>query len=150
MSKSEKVDPTVLNSGIPKLRKKLNNTTNELSDAAGKKPTIGLGLDEDLASHRGTGAITYLRGGWQQANLTKVDWGRASMDTYYFKDSFKDAAKNAGWINFNVSNFKVSYPKPGITNFEFEHIINNTSLLKKTTFIENGIEVFWNGAKFTK
>jgi hypothetical protein len=31
--------------------------------------TIGLGLEEDLFNLRGTGAITYKNGGWQQAGL---------------------------------------------------------------------------------
>lgn len=45
----------------------------------------------DLAFHRGTGAITYKGVGWQQAGLTKVDWERASMDNFYFRQSFQAA-----------------------------------------------------------
>ncbi|MBN9386283.1 MAG: hypothetical protein J0H74_36325 [Chitinophagaceae bacterium] len=40
-----------------------------LKTSGGK--TIRLGLEEDLYNHRGTGAIT-----WQNAGLTKVDWGK--------------------------------------------------------------------------
>lgn len=112
--------------------------------------TIGLGLAEDLASHRGTGAITYKAAGWQQAGLTKVDWGRASIDDYYFKESFIEASQNASAIKFNVSSFNPAYSKPGITNFEFNHIIGNSSLLQKTEFIKDGDTVFWNGAEFIK
>jgi hypothetical protein len=111
-------------------------------------PKIGLGLDADLAAHRGTGAITYKGAGWQEAGLTGVDWGKASMDNFHFKQSFKEAAENASSIIFNVSSFNPSHPKPGITSFEFNHIINNPTLLQKTTFIQNGNQVFWNGMGF--
>lgn len=114
------------------------------------RKTIGLGLDADLALHRGTDAITYKGAGWQQAGLTKVDWGRASMDDFYFKQSFQEAAENAGAIKFNVSSFDPFYHKPGITNFEFNHIINDPSLLQKTTFTQNSNQVFWNGTQFTR
>ncbi|MEZ4913582.1 MAG: hypothetical protein R2798_05955 [Chitinophagales bacterium] len=115
-----------------------------------KGKTIGLGLDIDLPRHRGTGAITYKLAGWQQAGLTKVNWGRASVDDYYFFESFKESVKNAGAINFNVSNFDPYYPKPKVTNQEFNYIINNPSLLQKTTFIQNSDRVFWNGKEFVK
>jgi len=49
---------------------------------AGK--TIGLGLGEDLINLRGSGAITYKNGGWQQAGLTSVDVGKeASINNIY-------------------------------------------------------------------
>jgi hypothetical protein len=111
--------------------------------------TIGLGLDEDLLNLRGTGAITYLNGGWQQAGLTTVDIGRAT-ETSWFKISFNEAAQNAGAIRFDVSSFDVAYPRPGITSWELNQIVNNPSLLGKTTFIQNGDEVIWNGARFVK
>lgn len=34
---------------------------------------IGLGIDADLALHRGTGAITWKEVQWQKAGLTNVD-----------------------------------------------------------------------------
>jgi RHS repeat-associated protein len=110
---------------------------------------IGLGLFDDLYLHRGTGAITYQEAGWQKAGLTKVDWGRSS-DPFYFKDAFKDAARNASAIKFNVSSFNPYHPKPGLTNFEFDHIIGNPSLLQKTTFVKDGTQVFWNGTSFIR
>jgi hypothetical protein len=110
--------------------------------------SIGLGLEEDLILHRGTGAITYKGAGWQQAGLTKVDWGRSYIDPYYFKQSFIEAANNSSSIKFSVSNFNPSYGSPGITNFEFNHIISNPSLMQKTTFIKNGNTVLWNGTGF--
>lgn len=72
------------------------------------------------------------------------------MDTYYFKESFKEAASNAGAIHFNVSSFNPAYGKSSITSFEFNHIINNPSLLQKTKFIQDGNQVFWNGTGFVK
>lgn len=124
--------------------------TEGLEAATKTRTSIGLGLDADLALHRGTGAITYKGAGWQQAGLTKVDWGRASMDNFYFKQSFTEAAQNAGAIKFNVSSFNPSYARPGITSFEFNHIISNPSLLRKTTFIKDGSSVFWNGTGFIR
>ncbi|WP_153799690.1 SpvB/TcaC N-terminal domain-containing protein [Foetidibacter luteolus] len=115
-----------------------------------KGVTIGLGLDEDLIAHRFTDAITYKNAGWQQAGLTRVDWGRASIDDFYFKQSFYDAASNASNIRFDVSNFNPAFPQPGVTSFEFKHIINNPNLLQKTIFTQNGSQVFWNGSAFTK
>ena len=116
--------------------------------AAKTSKTIGLGLDVDLALHRGTGAVTYKNAGWQQAGLTRVDWGRASIDNYYFKNSFKEAAQNASSIRFNVTNFNLNYPRPGLTHFEFNHILSSPSLLKKTTFIQGSRNVFWDGMQF--
>ena len=112
--------------------------------------TIGLGLDVDLPFYRGTNAITYKSGGWQKAGLTKIDWGRASIDEYYFKQSFKEAAKNADAIKFNITNFDPAYPDPKITNFEFDFIRTNPALLQKTIFIRNGIRFYWDGTKFIK
>jgi len=112
--------------------------------------TIGLGLYDDLPLLRGTGAITYKNAGWQEAKLTKVDWGRASFDNDYFKQSFYEAADNATAIRFEVSSFNPFYHKPNITNFEFDHILKTPALLQKTTFIQNGNQVFWNGSGFVK
>jgi hypothetical protein len=111
----------------------ISETGTEAAESEGK--TIGLGLDDDLTSLRGT--ITYKNAGWQQAGLTKVDWGKASCDNYYFKQSFMEAAQNADAIKFNLSSFNSAYPKPGITNFEFDYITSNPLLLQKTTFILN-------------
>lgn len=54
--------------------------------------TIGLGLDNDLILHQGTGAITYKGAGWQEAGLTKMDCCRAYMDEFYFRQPFIEAA----------------------------------------------------------
>lgn len=35
-----------------------------------------------------------------------------------------------------------------VTNFEFDHILSNPSLLQKTTFIQNSNLVDWNGEEF--
>jgi RHS repeat-associated protein len=111
--------------------------------------TIGLGLDEDLMNLRGTGAITYKNAGWQQAGLTTVDAGRAT-DASWFRMSFNEASQNAGAIRFDVSSFDVAYPKPGMTSWELNQVVNNPSLLGKTTFIQNGQNVIWNGTGFVK
>lgn len=110
--------------------------------------TIGLGIKDDLYFHRGTEAITWREAGWQRAGLTRVDYGKALMDKYAFKESFVEAAKKADAINFNVTNFDPFFSNPGITNFEFNHILKNPSLLQKTTFIKDGKIVFWNGKGF--
>ena len=110
--------------------------------------TIGLGLDVDLANLRGTGALSYKDAGWQRAGLTTVDWGRASVDPTWFRMSFKEAVQNADSVRFDVSNFSLNYSKPGMTNFELNHLLNNPSLLEKTTFFQNGKPVIWNGSKF--
>ena len=109
---------------------------------------IGLGIDRDLVLHRGSGAIIYEYGAWQKTGLTTVDWGKASIDKFHFRSSFREAAENAAGIRFEVSNFDPFYHKPGITNFEFSHILNNPTLLQKTTFIKGGNEVIWNGTQF--
>ena len=111
--------------------------------------TIGLGIKDDLINHRGTGAITYSEAGWQRAGLTKVDWGRAYIDDYYFRQSFYDASHNSSSIRFDVSNFNLNFPKQGMTFFEFNTIINNQQLLQKTIFIQHGQQVYWNGSGFT-
>jgi hypothetical protein len=67
------------------------------------------------------------------------------VDSFYFKESFQEAARNAGAIKFNVSSFNPSYFKPGITTFEFNYIISNQSLLQKTMFIQNGNQIFLKG-----
>ena len=122
--------------------------TKDVAKTEGK--VIGLGIADDLALHRVTGAITWTEAGWQKAGLTNVDWGKAFIDKYHFKSSFYDATKNAAGIRFEVSNFNPFFHKPGMTSFEFNHILNNPTLLQKTTFIQNGNQVFWNGTSFIK
>jgi hypothetical protein len=80
--------------------------------------------------------------------LTKVDWGKASMDDYHFWESFKDSAKNAEKIRFDISDFDVNYTKKSITKKEFEYIINDPDLLAKTIFIKDGKEMVWNKKVF--
>jgi RHS repeat-associated protein len=111
---------------------------------------IGLGLDDDLSNLQGTGAIIYKNGGWQQAGLTTVDWGRAIMDNWVFQTSFNQAAQNSSGILFDVSSFDPAYAQPGLTSWEFNSIVSNPSLMGKTTFIQNGTQVFWNGTTFVK
>jgi hypothetical protein len=111
--------------------------------------TIGLGLDEDLMNLRGTGAITYKNSGWQQAGLTTVDVGKAT-ETSWFRVSFAEAAQNASAIRFDVSSFDVAYPYPGLTSWELNQVVNSPSWLGKTTFIQNGQQVIWNGTGFVR
>jgi len=127
-----------------------NSTVNEIKGGSKEEKTIGLGIDEDLAFHRGTGAITYKKAGWQKAGLTKVDWGKAAFDEFSFKESFRDAAQNADAITFDVTNFNLTPAKRGVTNYEFDYIISNENLFNKTTFKSNGQDVKWDGAKFVK
>jgi hypothetical protein len=116
---------------------------------AGKTIGLGLDLEGDLANTRAAGAMTYEGGAWQKAGLTTVDWGRASVDNSWFRMSFREAAENADAIRFDVSNFSPACPKPGMTTFEFNHILDN-GLLPKTTFIQNGQTVIWNGSQFVR
>ncbi|MCC3214924.1 hypothetical protein LIV57_06540 [Chryseobacterium sp. X308] len=109
---------------------------------------IGLGIYADLALHRDTGAITWKEVQWQKAGLTKVDWAKALIDKYHFRSSFREAAENASGIRFEVTSFNPFYPKPKMTNFEFDHILSNPGLLQKTTFIKNGNQVIWDGTQF--
>ena len=89
-------------------------------------------------------------GGWQRAGLTKVDWARAAYDKFSFMKSFDQASVGADAIIFDVSHFSPSYPKPGMTTWEFNKIIESPYLYSKTTFIENGDIVTWNGKEFVK
>jgi hypothetical protein len=63
---------------------------------------------------------------------------------------FEDAAGKADAIRFDVTKFDPHTTKRGITNYEFDYIQNNPSLLNKTTFIQDGAEVSWDGQKFIK
>lgn len=112
--------------------------------------SIGLGLDADLGNHIGTGAITYENGAWQQAGLTSVPWWQAWDNPSAFMKAFQEAAGNAGSIRFDVSSFMVGYSNPGITQRELDYILSNPSLLQKTTFIQNGQQVIWNGTGFVQ
>jgi RHS repeat-associated protein len=109
--------------------------------------TIGLGIDDDLYNHRGK-AIIWKDAGWQRAKLTKVDWGRAYMDKFYFQDSFREACENANYIRFDVTSFDPFYPKSGMTSFEFNHILKNQHLLSKTIFLQDNMPVRWTGTLF--
>ena len=110
---------------------------------------IGLGIDEDLDSFAFTDAITYRNGGWQQAGLTNVEWSAADSSAEGFQQSFIETASNADAIRFDVSNFDPAYQGDSMTSWEFETIVNTPSLFDKTTFIQNGQQVLWNGAQFT-
>jgi hypothetical protein len=112
--------------------------------------TIGLGLNADLANLQGSGAIIYKEAGWQQAGLTTVNWGKATIDESWFRISFNEATQNANAIQFDVSSFSTTYANPGMTSWEFNTIVNNSTLLGKTTFIQNGSKVIWNGTTFVK
>jgi hypothetical protein len=60
-----------------------------------------------------------------------------------------EAAENAGGIRFEVSNFDHAFKDPGLTSWEFSQIVKNPAL-RKTTFIQNGAQVVWNGTGFVK
>ncbi|QJB42207.1 hypothetical protein HF324_31960 [Chitinophaga oryzae] len=64
-----------------------------------------IGVDEDLRNRWRRGAIIWKEEGWQRAGLTRGDFGRTSMDSYYFMESFCQAAKNADFIDFDITNF---------------------------------------------
>jgi hypothetical protein len=117
--------------------------------AAGGPPKriIGLGLDEDLWRHRGTGAITYLEGNWQRAGLTTIPVWRLQDR---FKDMFKQAAMNADEIRFDLTSFKFDHIDMNLTHWELQQIVKSPKLLEKTTFIMDGKKVFWNGSTFDK
>jgi len=112
--------------------------------------TIGLGLYEDLSLVRFRGAITYENAGWQTAGLTRVDFGKALVDRYWFERSFKEAVQNADAIQFEVTSFKVGYHQPGVTQWELTYLLERPDLLRKTTFIRNGKDVAWNGTGFVE
>ena len=61
---------------------------------------------------------------------------------------FQEAAKNADGIKFDVSSYDVDFPKPGVTAYELNQILGNSSLLDKTTFIRAGQKVIWSGSGF--
>jgi RHS repeat-associated protein len=111
---------------------------------------IGLGLDQDLWNHKGTGALIYKDGAWQNAGLTSVPWWKAISSDSAFLKSFEQAAGNADAISFDVSSFNPAYPKPGLTQSELTYILNNPSVLAKTIFTQNGSQVIWNGKGFVK
>lgn len=108
--------------------------------------TIGLGVNQDLANHQGK-ALTWMDD-WQNAGLTEVSRAKAAYSESYFMDYFHEAAKNAQAIRFDVTNFKPNYPLPQITNYEFNTIIGNPSLLQKTTFYMGNQQVHWTGSGF--
>ncbi|THU30796.1 RHS repeat protein [Niastella caeni] len=113
--------------------------------------TIGLGIAQDLPGHRGTGAITWKNAAWQEAGLTKVDYGKMYIgDEFAIKEAFRDAVKNADAVRFDVTGFDPFTKNPGVTNYEFNYINNDPALLQKTTFIQNGGEVTWDGKMFKK
>jgi RHS repeat-associated protein len=144
-----KVKPTSVIVSVPESMEAAMKRVPE-SPLASSKVTVGLGLDADLASNKRAGAITYKNAGWQQAGLTKVDWGRMyAGDEFSIKEAFRDAVKKADAIRFDVTGFDPSYKKPGITNYEFNYITNDPALLQKTSFIKNGGEVKWDGKQFT-
>ena len=130
--------------------KLFNKMSGKIRGFFSKNITIGLGIEDDLWRHSGTGAITWLKGGWQRAGLTTEDVGRATYDPYYFKKSFEEAVENAGAVRFDVTNFDPFFSNPRTTNYEFDYIINRPCLLEKTKFFKNGNEVFWNGSEFIK
>ena len=110
---------------------------------------MGLGLDKDLPNHEGL-AITYENAGWQKAGWTKVDWAKASLDIYWFKESFKEAVENVEAIRFDVSTYWPDYPRKGVTAWEIEYITKHPHLLEKTMFIKDGQPVTWTPAGFVK
>jgi hypothetical protein len=70
------------------------------------------------------------------------------MDNHYFRGTFREAAAKADQIVFDVTSFNPKHATPGITNFEFDTIVGDPSLLKKTTFRADGNDVRWNGVGF--
>lgn len=74
------------------------------------------------------------------AGLTNIPWWKIAGSIDDFKASFKEAVKNVDHIVFDVTDFDPFYKKPGITNFEFNHILENPNLLEKTKFFKEGIE----------
>ena len=111
---------------------------------------IGLGIDDDLPRHRTTGAITYENGAWQKAGLTTVDQAKAALNPSWFRRAFREAAKNADSVRFDVTSFDPKHPKPGMTSWEFAEIVNDPKLLAKTEFIKNGGLVKWDGKGFVE
>jgi len=127
-------------------------SAHEATTGESRKVIIGLGLERDLPKLRGSGAITWQNHGWQQAGLTRVDPAKQMMDLRWANKAFEDAAKKADGFLFDVSHFDVQRyqdkgPYHSATNYELHYIIKN-NLLDKTTFIQNGNKVFWNGSTF--
>ncbi|MBT1710546.1 hypothetical protein KK062_20040 [Fulvivirgaceae bacterium PWU5] len=116
------------------------------SASAEKGTTIGLGIFDDLYNHRGTGAITHLDGGWQNAGLTVRDYWKGVYDSYYFSTTFEQVAERVSAIRFDVTNFNPAMK--GFTQMEFQTILRKPELLKKTTFIKDGKTVTWDGSNF--
>lgn len=98
---------------------------------------IGLGLNKDLWRHGGM-AITYQHGGWQKAGLTNIPWDQANHSLDKFKESFVQAATNADVIRFDVTSWNPDHSRPGVTLYEMQTIVGNSTLFQKTIFISNG------------
>lgn len=103
--------------------------TDDVIKAEGK--IIGLGVADDLVLHRGTGAVTWKEAECQKAGLTNVNWGKLLLTSIILNHHLKKQRKMQLGIRFEVSNFNPFYHKPGITNFEFNHILSNPALLQK-------------------
>ena len=77
-----------------------------------------------------------------------ITWkGWASLPEQ-FQRSFLQAAENADAIRFDVTHFDPGYPGESMSSWEFENIVSNESFLQKTTFVQNGQPVTWNGVDF--
>ena len=57
------------------------------------------------------------------------------------------AASGAGYA---LAGLGLGYSKPGLTQQELDYILTNPSLLQKTSFIQNGQQVLWNGTGFVR
>jgi RHS repeat-associated protein len=150
--------PEVVNPGVVSRTAESSHVTGpaaEVASTAGRAQpaghAIGLGLDVDLSSPALSGTLTYRQGAWQRAGLTKVDWGRASVDTMWFKRSFRDAVSKAESIIVDVTHYDPSFPKDGITKYEIDYVLDAANNLReKTTFIKDGAKAEWNGSNFVK
>lgn len=119
---------------------------------------IGLGLNDDpwplndLNRTRKAGALTFENAAWQKAGLTSLPWREVDGSRAGFWRSFEQAAGNASSIRFDVTSFDearfLANPSGGMTNRGLQHILNNPSLLEKTTFYRGGQAAVWNGTTF--
>lgn len=107
--------------------------------------TIGLGLDEDLINFRGQNVTTWKNAGFQNSNLTDVDWGRvASGEKIWVKAAVAQAINNATSIIFDATGFINDFDPESVTQFEFNTIISHPDLLEKTKFVIDSKEVIYD------
>lgn len=80
--------------------------------------------------------------------MTTVHFQIANLFRGDFMRAFREAAGNAVAIRFELSSFESTFAKFGYTAEELRTVFGTPSLLQKTTFVQNGKILTWNGVAF--